>query len=198
MSSHQSAIPRLVVGHARLFISIGFGLIIIALLPESLRFLTRMVLGWDTLTLTYVVSTGLLMIRSDVAYCRHRAALYDEGDWIILMVTMIGAIASFFAIISELGASKAAGQTFLPTFVFTATTVTLSWVFTHMIFALHYANLFYRTNAKGEHGGLLFRANVNPIIAIFSITRSSLHAQHKRQMSRHFPLRCGASRSSIA
>ena len=162
MSSHQSAFPRLVVGHARLFMSIGFGLIIVALLPDSLRLLTRLVLGWDTLTLSYVITTGFLMIRSDVSYCRHRAALYDEGDWIILMVTMIGAIASFFAIISELGASKAAGQAFLPTFIFTASTVALSWVFTHMIFALHYANLYYRTNAKGEHGGLLFPGEREP------------------------------------
>ena len=162
MSSHQSAFRRLIVGHARLFISIGFGLLIIALLPESLRLLTRLVLGWDAITLSYVITTGFLMIRSDVSYCRHRAALYDEGDWIILISTMIGAIASFFAIISELGASKAAGQAFLPTFIFTATTVALSWVFTHMIFALHYANLYYRTNAKGEHGGLLFPGEREP------------------------------------
>ena len=31
-----------------------------------------------------------------------------------------------------------------------------------MIFALHYANLFYRTNAKGEHGGLLFPGDREP------------------------------------
>ena len=81
---------------------------------------------------------------------------------IILIVTVVGAIASFFAIISELAASKAAGQNFLTTFGFTAITVALSWVFTHMIFALHYANLFYRTNAKGEHGGLLFPGDREP------------------------------------
>ena len=75
---------------------------------------------------------------------------------------MIGAIASFFAIVSELAASKAAGQSFLPTFIFTASTVALSWIFTHMIFALHYANLYYRTNAKGEHGGLLFPGEREP------------------------------------
>ena len=150
------------MGHARLFISIGFGLITITLLPESLRLLTRMVLGWDMLTLSYVVTTGFLMIRSDVSYCRRRAALYDEGDWTILIATMIGAIASFFAIISELAASKAAGQAFLPTFIFTASTVALAWIFTHMIFALHYANLYYRTNAKGEHGGLLFPGEREP------------------------------------
>lgn len=85
---------------------------IIAVLPDSLRVMTRMVLGWDALTLSYVILTGYLMIRSDVSHCKHRASIYDEGDWIILIVTVVGAIASFFAIISELAASKAAGQKF--------------------------------------------------------------------------------------
>ena len=162
MSNHHTALRRFIGGHARLIISIGIGLIAIVILPESLRLTGRIVLGWDALTLSYVITTGTLMIRSDVSRCRRRAALYDEGDWTILIVTMIGAVASFFAIVSELAASKAAGQPFLSTFIFTASTVALSWIFTHMIFALHYANLYYRTNAKGEHGGLLFPGEREP------------------------------------
>ena len=159
MAHAHLALKRLIIGRARLFISLALGLLIITMLPDTLRLMTRMVLGWDALTLSYVVLTGYLMINSDVSHCKHRASIYDEGDWIILIVTVVGAIASFFAIISELAASKAAAQPFLTTFAFTAITVALSWVFTHMIFALHYANLFYRTNAKGEHGGLLFPGN---------------------------------------
>ena len=162
MSHAHNALKRVIIGRTRLFISLGFGLFVMAALPDTLRLMTRIVLGWDALTLSYVILTGSLMINSDVSHCKHRASIYDEGDWIILIVTVLGAITSFFAIISELAASKAAGQAFITTFSFTAVTVVLSWAFTHMIFALHYANLFYRTNAKGEHGGLLFPGDREP------------------------------------
>jgi uncharacterized membrane protein len=48
------------------------------------------------------------------------------------------------------------------TFILTAATVALSWTFTHLIFALHYANLYYRADAKGAHSGLIFPGGREP------------------------------------
>ena len=155
-STTQSAFLKLLRARERLFIAIVLGLALFFVLPGSWRQTTRLVLGWNLLTLSYLVMTGMLIARSTIEQCRKRAALYDEGDWIILAVTLGGAVASFGAIVMELAAGKAEGSSLLLTFGLTATTVALSWAFTHMIFALHYANLYYRADAAGAHGGLIF------------------------------------------
>lgn len=158
----KTSVQRLIEARSRLFLSLALGIAVVFALPESLRLTTRLVLGWDLTTLSYVLLTGHLIIKSTVENCRRRAALYDEGDWIILLVTLLGAAASFGAIIIELSASKAAGAPVFITFTLTAATVTLSWTFTHLIFALHYANLYYRADAKGTHGGLIFPGGREP------------------------------------
>jgi len=161
-STTPSAVLKLFRARERLFVALVLGFGLFFLLPGSWRPTTRLVLGWDLLTLSYLVMTGMLIARSNVEHCRRRAALYDEGDWIILAVTLGGAVASFGAIVMELAASKAEGTSLLITFLLTATTVALSWAFTHMIFALHYANLYYRADAAGAHGGLIFPGQREP------------------------------------
>lgn len=152
----------MIEARSRLFLSAALGIATVFALPESLRLTTRLVLGWDLATFFYITLTGHLIITSTVETCRRRAALYDEGDWIILLATLLGAIASFGAIIVELSASKAAGAPVIITFTLTAATVALSWAFTHLVFALHYANLYYRADAKGAHGGLIFPGGREP------------------------------------
>ena len=146
----------------RLFYSLIIGAALFVFLPGNWRLTTRLVMGWDGLTLTYLLTTAQLIARSTPETCRRRAALYDEGDWIILAITLLGATVSFATIIMELAASKAEGASLLLTFIITAVTVALSWAFTHMIFALHYANLYYRADASGQHGGLLFPGQREP------------------------------------
>jgi uncharacterized membrane protein len=161
-STARSALLKLLRARERLFVSLILGVALYFVLPVSWRQTTRLVLGWDILTLSYLIMTGMLIAKSNVEHCRRRAALYDEGDWIILAVTLGGAVASFGAIVMELAASKAEGSSLLLTFALTATTVALSWAFTHMIFALHYANLYYRADAAGAHGGLIFPGQREP------------------------------------
>ncbi len=163
MATHRkTSLQGLIEARSRLFLSLALGITVVFALPDSLRLTTRLVHGWDLATLSYVVLTGHLITNSTVENCRRRAALYDEGDWIILLVTLLGAAASFGAIIIELSAGKAAGAPVISTFILTAVTVALSWTFTHLIFALHYANLYYRADAKGAHGGLIFPGGREP------------------------------------
>jgi uncharacterized membrane protein len=138
------------------------GMVLFMILPTNWRGTTRLALSWDALTLCYLISMGWIIAQSTVDLCRRHAALYDEGDWIILAVTLGGAVMSFGTIVIELAASKADGASLLFTFLLTATTVALSWAFTHMIFALHYANLYYRADSAGLHGGLIFPGEREP------------------------------------
>jgi uncharacterized membrane protein len=94
-------------------------------------------------------------MRSDVGRIRRRAALQDEGRFVILMLVAGAALASLGAIVWQLGAGR------MPSHLALATaTILLSWMFVHVIFALHYAHEFY---AAGGHGaGLTFPGGEEP------------------------------------
>lgn len=144
---------RVVYARPRTFIAMAIGLITIALLPDSLRLVTRLLLGWDVFVAIYLLLVFVMTFRDDVGNIRRNAALQDDGRFLILIVTALGAFASIAAIVSELGTShKGAQELALATI-----TVALTWATVHTTFALHYAHDFYRDD--GSPGGLQFPSN---------------------------------------
>ena len=74
--------------------------------PRSLRLVTRLVVGWDVFAALYLVLVFIMMLRSDVGHIRRNAVMQDDGRFLILLVTALGAFASIAAIVFELGASQ--------------------------------------------------------------------------------------------
>ena len=140
---------RVVYGRPRTFISIALGVAVFFLLPDTRRLTTRLIVGWDFFATLYLVLAYLMMLRCDVGHIRRSAVLQDDGRFLILLVTALGALASLGAIVFELGASKGnkAGL------ILATATIALSWVLVHTAFALHYAHDFYRGK---KPGGLQF------------------------------------------
>jgi uncharacterized membrane protein len=102
------------------------------------------------------------MARSQIGHIRQRAAIEDEGQVGILVLTVAAALASLGAIIAELGTSPANAAGRQPRqLVLAIVTILLSWAFTHTIFALHYAHEFYSENG-GKGGGLTFPGGDEP------------------------------------
>lgn len=147
---------QLVRVRRRLMLALVAGLVLLWALPSSFRLTTRMVLAWDLTAAIYVVFALWMIHRSTVAACRQRAAAYDQSDWVILLLVVSSGWASFAAIFAELAAIKSAHETPLWGLTITCVTVALSWTFTHTIFTLHYANVYYRPDTLGQSGGLLF------------------------------------------
>ncbi len=165
---HRSRLHRVVYVRRRLLISILFGAALYFLLPGDWRLSTRLLASWDLTALIYVVFAFIMMHRSTVETCRTRAALYDENDWVILLLIVASAAASFGAIIAELAAVKLGKIDPVLGFSITGATVALSWTFVHTIFALHYANLYYRPDNKpGVPGGLEFPGGAEPAYGDF-------------------------------
>lgn len=152
----QSRLGRILVVRRRLMLSTLAGLVLLVVLPPSMRWATRLLLAWDLMAAIYVGFALLMMLRSDVETCRARASLYDQGDWAILTVVVASAAASFAAIFVELAAIKAHQAPAVVGLVITGVTVVLSWTFTHVLFTLHYANVYYRPQKRGRPGGLDF------------------------------------------
>jgi uncharacterized membrane protein len=151
---------RVIRARPRLFLSGLLGALVIAALPGDLKLSTRLLAGWDLGIALYLTLAYAMFARSDVARIRRRAALQDEGQSAILILTVAAALASLGAIIAELGA--AAGTTRHPSQLILATlTIVLSWGFVHSIFALHYAHEYYTENG-GHGGGLTFPGAEQP------------------------------------
>jgi uncharacterized membrane protein len=140
---------RVVYARPRTFISMAVGIMAFFLLPGSLRPVTRMLIGWDVFIALYLVLVYAMMLRSEFAYIRRNAVLQDDGRFLILLVTALGAFASIAAIVFELGASNRSG----PQLALATVTIALSWAAVHTAFALHYAHDYYR---DPQPGGLQF------------------------------------------
>ena len=146
---------RVVMTRPRLFISAALGLaVFLALLPVDCRTATRLLAGWDVCAALYLALALRLAAQSDQSHIRRRAQLQDEGRIAMLVLTAIAAFASLGAIFALLGSSG--GGTRRPIeLAFATLTITLSWGFTHTMFALHYAHEYYSGNG-GKGSGLSF------------------------------------------
>ena len=140
---------RVVYARPRTFASVAVGTVAFFVLPDSSRLVTRLLISWDIFAALYLVLAYIMMFRCGLAHIRRNAVLQDDGRFLILTVTALGAFASIAAIVFELGASHHA----VPQLLLATATITLSWAVVHTAFALHYAHDYY---GGAKPGGLQF------------------------------------------
>lgn len=140
---------RVIYARPRTFISMAIGIVSFFLLPESLRLVTRLLIGWDVFVAVYLVLVYTMVFRGGLGYIRQTAALQDDGRFLIPLLTALGAFASLAAIVAELGEAHRNP----PQLIFVTLTIALSWAAVHTAFALHYAHDYYRGD---DIGGLQF------------------------------------------
>jgi uncharacterized membrane protein len=140
---------RVVYARPRTFISILVGIAAFFLLPGSMRLVSRLLIGWDIFIALYLLLVYTMVLRSGLPHIRRNAVLQDDGRFLILMVTALGAFASIAAIVFELGGSHRGVQEL----TLATVTIALSWAAVHTTFALHYAHEYYR---GAKPGGLQF------------------------------------------
>jgi uncharacterized membrane protein len=139
---------RVVASRPRTFVALAIAIVVFFVVPGSLRLVTRALVSWDVFAAIYLALAYVMMFRCGQEHIKPRAALQDDGRFLILMVTQLGALASIAAIAFELGASKSAAGLSLAVL-----TIALSWAAVHTSFALHYAHEYYRGR---KPGGLQF------------------------------------------
>jgi uncharacterized membrane protein len=140
---------RVVYARPRTFVSIAIAVVAYFLLPGALRPVTRLLISWDIFIAVYLLLVYSMMLGRSHQHIRRNAALQDDGRFLILLVTALGAFASIAAIVFELGASQRSG----PGLTLATVTIVLSWAAVHTTFALHYAHDYYRGR---KPGGLQF------------------------------------------
>lgn len=144
-------------------VSIAVGIVAYALLTITtgqLALTTRLLIAWDAGVLLYLIWLAVMMKRSKQTDIAKHADAQDEGEFGILVLTVIAAMASLAAIFAELAAADRAGALYGFEVALAILTVTLSWAFIHSIFALHYAYEYY-DDAECA-GGLKFPEDDKP------------------------------------
>jgi uncharacterized membrane protein len=166
MSPRTEAAPWIVrIGraHARLWISTTLGIgtfTVLTVLPAGPRPITSVLIGWDVGVTCYLAATAAMMARSPAAEIRRHAATRDEGAFAILLFTVAAAVASLGALFALLAAVDRSVPGYALYVALAIATVVLSWMFTHTIFALHYAYDFYGHGERAK--GLKFPGDDKP------------------------------------
>ncbi|HWA89992.1 MAG TPA: DUF1345 domain-containing protein [Rhizomicrobium sp.] len=140
-----------------LLASIALGVALyFAAMPWIAREVTRALIGWDAGVIAFLVLTFVFMSGGDAQVMKRRAVAHDEGGDLILVLTILASIASVGALVAELldakGRPNGGCQVALA-----AGTVVLSWLFVQIVFAIHYAHVYYLEEEEGSpKGGLAF------------------------------------------
>jgi uncharacterized membrane protein len=125
-------------------------------------------IGWNTGALLYLVLAWNMTHRTPVEAIRARSADQDEGALAILVLVVLGALAVLLAVGTQLaqvkqmhGAARGAHMGLA------ALTVVTSWLFTQVLFALHYAHDFYLARLRGTPDPLEFPGTTDPAYSDF-------------------------------
>jgi uncharacterized membrane protein len=144
---------RMVRARPRLFSCVLIGLVAGLILPESWRPITRGLVGWNVTVWLYLIAAGVMIFRSENRDIHRRAALQDEGRNVILMAAAVASTLSIGAIFAQLASVKGLPLEIKSLHIILAlTTIIGSWLFVHLIFALHYAHEFFRVSKQNAEG----------------------------------------------
>jgi uncharacterized membrane protein len=155
--------------HPRLFLGFVIGVAVYFLLPHSLKLTTRLLLGWNSGTWFYFLTTGWLIFRATPESIRWNAKSSDEGRFFILILASLAAIASIGAIIAQLAIVKDFSGALKGLHIaLAAATIISAWFFIHLTYALHYAHEYFDEyfdhpdRPSSDRGGLKFPGDDDP------------------------------------
>ncbi len=155
----------ILTGHSRLFAAIPIGIATLFIAPAHWSSQTRGLLAWDVFGVAYLLFIAWLMVATDTDRMEERAEAQQEGEWTLFWLVVLGATASFVAIIGEFGSMKGAVGAARDLKVgLVAATLILSWFLLQTVFALRYAHEYYqRSGAETAiDAGLEFPSDDKP------------------------------------
>jgi len=149
----------------RLLGSMVFGVLVFALS----RVLTTWhetgcaLVAWNAGALLYLVLAWEWMRESNIQAIQQRAVTQDDGRIAILAVVVLAAAAMLVAVGTQLGQARDLHGSARALHVsFAVLTIITSWLFTQVVFALHYAHDFYLARLRGRKDPLDFPGTPDP------------------------------------
>jgi uncharacterized membrane protein len=111
---------------------------------------TRGILAWDIGVLVFLALAMHLFVSAPPARMPANAEAQQEGEWTIFWLTLGVVIVSFAVVTREFSATKSlSGAAQGLDVALVAATLLVSWLMTHVTFAMRYAHEFYARDAGG-------------------------------------------------
>jgi uncharacterized membrane protein len=157
---------RVVVGHRFTVSAAVLGVLAFLILPRELGGSARAVFAWDLAGVALLLMFAFMLLNEgDDATMARNATAQQEGEWTVFAITLAGVAISFVALTHMLGEAKDMAGMQRKLYVGTvAVTLLLSWLVTHVVFALRYAHEYYerQPGASRVDGGLEFPGELPP------------------------------------
>jgi uncharacterized membrane protein len=146
---NRLAPPRFITFFVLLFAGVGTGS---AFLPRP----QAVMIGFDLAAAIFLLSC-IPLFRHEAAAMRRAAAENDANRLVLLILTLILSLVILVTVAGEL---VGPGHPTAPEKLLVVATLLLSWTGANMVYALHYAHLFYSSGKAGkDRGGLAFPGN---------------------------------------
>lgn len=143
----------------RLIGSIAAGIAVWLLVPLD-DHIDRILAGWNAAGWLYIVLLLVMMMQAEVEGIKRQAELEEESRAAALIITTLGAIFMFLAIVAQLSAlHEESGFDRKVTFALSFSTILVSWLLVQIVFAVYYAHEFHsesKRGGRGTGGGLKF------------------------------------------
>lgn len=135
-----------------------------ALVVPGLRPSVALIAGFDIGAVVFIAS--MIPLWRDERIPRMRASAERDDGGRTLLLAILGA--TLVAVLVALGLAVQRHQTRTPTdLALVVVTLVLGWMLANLVYALHYAHLYYDQVGKGDRGGLAFPGDAPPVFADF-------------------------------
>ena len=149
----------------RLIAAILLGILVAAFVPLG-GAIDRILAGWNAGGVLYIALLLTMMLSAEVDGIKRQAAIEEESRLAALVITTLGAIAMFLAIVAQLGAlGQEQGLDRTITFALAFSTIIVSWFLVQIVFAVYYAHEFHSESgekASATGGGLKLPGESTP------------------------------------
>lgn len=115
-------------------------------------------IGFDVAALVFLLAC-ISLLNDETDQMRAAAERNDANPFVLLGITGIVMVVLLVAVAAELTQQGAPKPAMIALIV---ATLALAWLFSNMIYALHYAHIFYVQKDGGDHGGLKFPGTEEP------------------------------------
>ena len=123
---------------------------------------TRLLIAWNVGAWAFLVMI-LHMVSDPSRDARAFSRPEDENQWVLVVLGIVASLAATAAIVWELGPVKdLTGWAKAGHLTLVAATVLSAWTFLQVMFALHYAGVYFQRHRGGVHSGLEFPGAPQP------------------------------------
>jgi len=149
----------------RLAIVLVVAIVTFVALEPWVRLHMRLLISWNVGAMTYLALAWTTVSRADSRMTRVRAQSYDQNGYVIFVLVLTAASASFVAIGFLVGdVHSLPFEQRLIHLTLAITALLLSWLLIQTLFAFHYARWYYsrEEGSTAHRGGLRFPGDRDP------------------------------------